>query len=34
MCMCDYVIENTFMWMKARREENEVEKNSDVFTFR
>ena len=34
MCMCDYVIENTFMWMEARREENEVEKNSDVFTFR
>ena len=33
MCMCDYVIENTFMWMEARREENEVEKNSDAFIF-
>jgi hypothetical protein len=29
--MCDYVCENTFVWMEACREENEVEKNSDVF---
>jgi hypothetical protein len=33
MCMCDYVYENTFVWMEACREENEVEKGSDVFIF-
>jgi hypothetical protein len=31
VCMCDYLCENTFVWMEACREENEVEKNSDVF---
>jgi hypothetical protein len=33
MCMCDYVCENTFVRMKACIEENEVEKDSDVFIF-